>query len=110
MLPEIFSRIDDGTILVNFKVTVRTRAISRAAHGGDILSLLHGIASRNCQRAIMGVPCLISVPMVDDDDISLAIFPTCEGNSSRAGSVDCRPLRIRNINPPVLSAPASSKF
>ena len=49
VLTEIFSRIDDGPILVNLKVTMRARAISRATHGGDILSLLYRIAGRNCQ-------------------------------------------------------------
>lgn len=62
------------SIFMYFKMEMHAGRVARAAHHADLVALLHLIALADTDRAKMCIQGLITVPVIDDDDITVALL------------------------------------
>ena len=85
---DVVSGIQEGTVADDFKVTVVSRSPSGLSDITDDLSLRYLLTGVNSKAAAMRISGLGSIPMIDQDIISVTVGPACISDCSAFGSPD----------------------
>ena len=83
---DVVSGIQEGTVADDFKVTVVSRSPSGLSDITDDLSLRYLLTGVNSKAAAMRISGLGSIPMIDQDIISVTVGPACISDGSAFGS------------------------
>ena len=82
----------------HFKVKMRTCRVTCRASIGNNRALTYPLAFRYIQRFIMGVEGRHTIPMVDNNHITIARNPSCIDNGTPISCMDWFPIISSDIN------------
>ena len=68
------------------------------AHGGDGLALVHVVAHRDVEVAVVSVPCDKAVAVIDLHAVAQAAVPAGVDDGSAVGGVDGRTVGVGDID------------
>lgn len=107
-LLQIRLRVDRLTAQSNFEVQMRPGGVTRVAAVGDERSALHPLATADGVAGVMGIACLYTVAVIDNDDITVTALGSAESNDTAGGRPDRRPNWHCDVQAVMCPTPAES--
>src|SRR5262249_55964400 len=98
-LPQPLGRVLRLALIANFEIETRSRQRARVAHGPDPVALAHLVTFLNQDIGNVRVEREVVVAVVEDDQVSVTLEPSCVDHVAGIDRVDLRALLRFDVDP-----------